>query len=134
MDTPSEALALSISEKAQVDIAYMSELTGMEESELISGLQGVIFHDPVKNEWQTADEYLSGNVRQKLREAEAAAETDSAFLSNVEALRSSQPKDLDASEIQEYPGDVFVVHSGVEHQRQVHTVLRRCECLHDLRY
>ena len=54
----------------------MSELTGMDESELISGLQGVIFRDPVKNEWQTADEYLSGNVRQKLREAEAAAETD----------------------------------------------------------
>jgi len=100
VDTPSEALALSISEKAQVDLAYMSELTGMNEEELIAGLQGVIFRDPVKDEWQTADEYLSGNVRQKLREAEAAAETDLAYLFNVEALRSSQPKDLDASEIE----------------------------------
>ena len=108
VDTPSEALALSISEKAHVDLAYMSELTGMEESELISGLQGVIFRDPVKNEWQTADEYLSGNVRQKLREAEAAAETDSAFLPNVEALRSSQPKDLDASEIEVRLGATWI--------------------------
>ena len=108
VDTPSEALALSISEKAQVDLAYMSELTGMDESELISGLQGVIFRDPVKNEWQTADEYLSGNVRQKLREAEAAAETDSAFLPNVEALRSSQPKDLDASEIEVRLGATWI--------------------------
>ena len=108
VDTPSEALALSISEKAQVDLAYMGELTGMEEKELISGLQGVIFRDPVKNEWQTADEYLSGNVRQKLREAEAAAETDSAFLPNVEALRSSQPKDLDASEIEVRLGATWI--------------------------
>ena len=108
VDTPSEALALSISEKAQVDLAYMSELAGMEERELILGLQGVIFRDPVKNEWQTADEYLSGNVRQKLREAEAAAGTDSAFLSNVEALHSSQPKDLDASEIEVRLGATWI--------------------------
>lgn len=70
VDTPSEALALSISEKACVDLPYMQQLTGMDESALIAGLQGVIFRDPVKSEWQTADEYLSGNVRQKLREAE----------------------------------------------------------------
>ncbi len=108
VDTPSEALALSISEKAQVDLAYMSELTGMNEEELIAGLQGVIFRDPVKDEWQTADEYLSGNVRQKLREAEAATETDSAFLPNVEALRSSQPKDLDASEIEVRLGATWI--------------------------
>ena len=100
VDTPSEALALSISEKARVDLDYMRELTGMDEEALISGLQGVIFRDPVKDEWQTTDEYLSGNVRQKLREAEQAAKTDTAFLSNVEALRSVQPRDLEATEIE----------------------------------
>ncbi len=108
VDTPSEALALSISEKARVDLAYMCELTGMDEEGLISGLQGVIFRDPVKDEWQTADEYLSGNVRQKLREAEAAAEHDPAFLPNLEALRASQPKDLDASEIEVRLGATWI--------------------------
>jgi len=108
VDTPSEALALSISEKARVDLDYMSDLTGMDEEALISGLQGVIFQDPVKEEWQTADEYLSGNVRQKLREAERAAQADSAFLPNVEALRSSQPKDLDASEIEVRLGATWI--------------------------
>ena len=108
VDTPSEALALSISEKACVDLPYMTQLTGMDESALIDGLQGVIFHDPVKNEWQTADEYLSGNVRQKLREAEQAASADPAYLPNVEALRSSQPKDLDASEIEVRLGATWI--------------------------
>ena len=108
VDTPSEALALSISEKACVDLEYMQQLTGMDESALIDGLQGVIFRDPVKNEWQTADEYLSGNVRQKLREAEQAASADPAYLPNVEALRSSQPKDLDASEIEVRLGATWI--------------------------
>ena len=108
VDTPSEALALSISEKACVDLPYMEQLTGMDESALIAGLQGVIFRDPVKNEWQTADEYLSGNVRQKLREAEQAAAADPAFLTNVEALRTSQPKDLDASEIEVRLGATWI--------------------------
>ena len=108
VDTPSEALALSISEKACVDLPYMQQLTGMDESDLIDGLQGVIFRDPVKNEWQTADEYLSGNVRQKLREAEQAASADPAYLPNVEALRSSQPKDLDASEIEVRLGATWI--------------------------
>jgi len=108
VDTPSEALALSISEKACVDLEYMQQLTGMDEPALIDGLQGVIFRDPVKSEWQTADEYLSGNVRQKLREAEQAASADSAYLSNVEALRSSQPKDLDASEIEVRLGATWI--------------------------
>lgn len=108
VDTPSEALALSISEKACVDLPYMEQLTGMDESALIAGLQGVIFRDPVKNEWQTADEYLSGNVRQKLREAEQAAAADPAFLPNVEALRTSQPKDLDASEIEVRLGATWI--------------------------
>ena len=108
VDTPSEALALSISEKARVDLDYMGELTSMDEETLISMLQGVIFRDPVKEEWQTADEYLSGNVRQKLREAERAAKADPAFLPNVEALRSSQPKDLDASEIEVRLGATWI--------------------------
>ena len=108
VDTPSEALALSISEKACVDLEYMQQLTGMDESSLIDGLQGVIFRDPVKSEWQTADEYLSGNVRQKLREAEQAASADPAYLPNVEALRSSQPKDLDASEIEVRLGATWI--------------------------
>ena len=108
VDTPSEALALSISEKACVDLPYMTQLTGMDESALIDGLQGVIFRDPVKSEWQTADEYLSGNVRQKLREAEQAASADPAYLPNVEALRSSQPKDLDASEIEVRLGATWI--------------------------
>ena len=108
VDTPSEALALSISEKACVDLPYMQQLTGMDEPALIDGLQGVIFRDPVKSEWQTADEYLSGNVRQKLREAEQAASADPAYLSNVEALRSSQPKDLDASEIEVRLGATWI--------------------------
>ena len=108
VDTPSEALALSISEKACVDLEYMQQLTGMGESSLVDGLQGVIFRDPVKNEWQTADEYLSGNVRQKLREAEQAASADPAYLPNVEALRSSQPKDLDASEIEVRLGATWI--------------------------
>ena len=108
VDTPSEALALSISEKACVDLPYMEQLTGMDEPALIAGLQGVIFRDPVKNEWQTADEYLSGNVRQKLREAEQAAVADPAYLPNVEALRASQPKDLDASEIEVRLGATWI--------------------------
>lgn len=108
VDTPSEALALSISEKAKVDLGYMEQLTGMAQEDLISGLQGVIFLDPAKQEWQTADEYLSGNVRQKLREAERAAERDPAYLPNVEALRSSQPKDLDASEIEVRLGATWI--------------------------
>ena len=72
VDTASEALALSISEKACVDMEYMAQLTGRSQDELINELNGVIFLDPVRGEWQTADEYLSGNVRQKLREAEQA--------------------------------------------------------------
>lgn len=79
---------------------YMARLSGKSQEELIDELNGVIFLDPVHGEWQTADEYLSGDVRQKLREAEAAAEDSPGYLPNVEALRQAQPKDLDASEIE----------------------------------
>ena len=108
VDTASEALALSISEKACVDMAYMSKLTGRSQDELINELNGVIFLDPVRGEWQTADEYLSGNVRQKLREAEQAAQDSPGYLPNVEALRQAQPRDLDASEIEVRLGATWI--------------------------
>ena len=99
VDTAAEALALSIWEKARVDMAYMSQLTGKTEDGIIAELRGRHFPRPcVRTTWQTADEYLSGNVRQKLREAQKAAVDSPGYVPNVEALRR-QPKDLDASEI-----------------------------------
>ena len=108
VDTAAEALALSIGEKARVDMAYMSQLTGKSEDDIINELNGVIFLDPVYGDWQTADEYLSGNVRQKLREAENAAVDSPGYLPNVEALRAAQPKDLDASEIEVRLGATWI--------------------------
>ena len=108
VDTAAEALALSIGEKARVDMAYMSQLTGKSEEDIIEELNGVIFLDPVYGDWQTADEYLSGNVRQKLREAENAAVDSPGYLPNVEALRAAQPKDLDASEIEVRLGATWI--------------------------
>ena len=105
VDTASEALALSIAEKAKVDLSYMAELTGLSEESIADELTGVIFRLPApvgedgKPQFVTADEYLSGNVRQKLREARAAAEIAPIFEPNVRALEAAQPKDLDASEI-----------------------------------
>ena len=105
-DTPSEALAISIGERGKVDLPYMSELLGApgDYEPIIQALHGVIFKNPMAPDdleqgWQTADEYLSGNVRDKLRIARLAAEKDAAFTVNVEALEKAQPKDLDASEI-----------------------------------
>ena len=108
VDTATEALALSIGEKARVDMGYMSQLTGKSEDDIIDELNGVIFLDPVYGDWQTADEYLSGNVRQKLREAENAAVDSPGYLPNVEALRAAQPKDLDASEIEVRLGATWI--------------------------
>ena len=108
VDTAAEALALSIGEKACVDMGYMSQLTGKSEDDIIDELNGVIFLDPVYGDWQTADEYLSGNVRQKLREAENAAVDSPGYLPNVEALRAAQPKDLDASEIEVRLGATWI--------------------------
>lgn len=104
-DTASDALALSIGEKAGVDMPYMMQLTGKTEEEIASELTGVIFEDPLEKTadgspvYRTADEYLSGNVRKKLEIARLAAEQDSRFRVHVEALEQVQPKDLDASEI-----------------------------------
>ena len=101
VDTPAEALAVSIGEKGKVDLPYMAELLGTpEEFERITGeLRGVIFQDPSDQNWKTADEYLSGNVRNKLQIAKLAAANDPAFTVNVEALTKAQPKELEASEI-----------------------------------
>ena len=87
---------------------YMAQLSGKSQDELIDELNGVIFLDPVRGNWQTADEYLSGNVRQKLREAEAAAVDAPGYAPNVEALRQAQPKDLDASEIEVRLGATWI--------------------------
>ena len=114
VDTASEALALSIAEKARVDLPYMAQLTGLPEEKLAEDLQGVIFRDPNRASvafsegWQTADEYLSGNVRQKLADAERAAKDHPEYLVNVEALRAAQPKDLDASEIEVRLGATWI--------------------------
>ena len=108
VDTASEALALSISEKACVDMHYMAQLSGKSQDELIDELNGVIFLDPTRGNWQTADEYLSGNVRQKLRQAEAAAVDAPGYAPNVEALRQAQPKDLGASEIEVRLGATWI--------------------------
>ena len=107
VDTPSEALAVSIGEHGKVDLPYMAELLGTpdEYGRITTELSGVIFKDPVADPtdpeagWQTADEYLSGNVRDKLRMAQLAAESHPEFKVNVDALTKAQPKDLEASEI-----------------------------------
>ena len=105
--TPSEALAISIGEHGRVDLPYMSELLGKpgDYDSIITDLRGVIFKDPTADVtdpeagWQTADEYLSGNVRNKLRIAQLAVQTSPEFAPNVEALTKAQPRDLEASEI-----------------------------------
>ena len=103
VDTASDALAVSISERACVDMAYMEHLTGKSEDELAEELKGVIFRIPDfsqgEAQYATADEYLSGNVRQKLRDAKQAAAVSDLYRPNVEALSQVQPQDLDASEI-----------------------------------
>ena len=114
VDTASEALALSISEKACVDMEYMAQLSGKSQEDLIDELNGVIFFDPVEREWQTADEYLSGNVREKLRIAHSYAapgfpkDGPADYSVNVAALEQAQPKDLDASEIEVRLGATWI--------------------------
>lgn len=98
-DTAVEALAVSMNERARVDLPYMARLCSRDEAAVAAELQGVIFRVPGTDRYVTADEYLSGNVREKLREAEIAAESDAAFNVNVEALRAAQPRELTASEI-----------------------------------
>ena len=120
VDTASEALAVSIAEKARVDMEYMEQLTGKTSDELASELQGVIFRVPGQLEkdgtphYVTADEYLSGNVRRKLRQAQRAAQQDPSFAVNVEALTAAQPKDLDASEIEVRLGATWIAKEYIQ--------------------
>ena len=108
VDTASEALAVSLSEKARVDLPYMAGLAGKSEQEITDDLAGVIFKEPVSEKWQTADEYLSGNVREKLAVAEKIAESDTSYAINVEALKRVMPLDLDASEIEVRIGATWI--------------------------
>ena len=122
VDTPSEALAVSIGEHGKVDLPYMAELLGTpdEYGRITTELSGVIFKDPAADPtdpeagWQTADEYLSGNVRDKLRMAQLAAESRSEFKVNVDALTKAQPKDLEASEIDVRLGATWLAPSIVQ--------------------
>ena len=122
VDTPSEALAVSIGEHGKVDLPYMAELLGTpgDYGRITTELSGVIFKDPAADAddpeagWQTADEYLSGNVRDKLRMAQLAAESRSEFKVNVDALTKAQPKDLEASEIDVRLGATWLAPSIVQ--------------------
>uniref|UniRef100_UPI004029C40E DEAD/DEAH box helicase family protein n=1 Tax=Faecalibacterium prausnitzii TaxID=853 RepID=UPI004029C40E len=100
VDTPGEALALSIGEKAKVDVPFMAQLCGKPEQEITDELAGAIFRNPVTQQWETSDEYLSGNVREKLATAETFAANHAEYQINVDYLKRVQPKDLDASEIE----------------------------------
>ena len=120
VDTASEALAISIAEKAKVDMEYMAKLTGLTEEELANDLRGVIFplptplnsHSPTN--YVTADEYLSGNVREKLHTAKLAVQSSDVFRPNMEALEAAQPKDLDASEIDVRLGATWIDKEYIE--------------------
>ena len=108
VDTASEALAVSIGEKAKVDIPYMMELTGKTEEEVTAELTGVIFKNPLTDKWEPSDEYLSGNVREKLNIAKQFAENHPEYMVNVQALERVQPKYLDASEIEARLGVTWI--------------------------
>ena len=127
VDTAQEALAVSLSTKAKVDLPYMAKLLGKDIPIVVKQLQGVIFKTPESgafdfdtdgenwnNGWQTADEYLSGNVRQKLKLAQMVAETDSFFDSNVEGLQQVQPKDLTATEISVRLGTTWIPSTDID--------------------
>ena len=116
VETASEALAISIGEKARVDLPFMAELTGKEQAELIRDLQGVIFKIPHSEpaKYVTADEYLSGNVRNKLVIAETAAKTDPELLINAEALRKVIPRDLSAGEISVRLGATWIPQEDIQ--------------------
>ena len=108
VDTASEALAVSLAEKAAIDFEYMSELSGKDEDTLIEELTGIIFKNPLSEEWETADAYLSGNVRNKLETAETFAKNEPMYAVNVEALKRVQPRELDASEIEVRIGATWI--------------------------
>ena len=108
VDTASEALEVSIGERAGVDLSYMAQLSGKTEEELTEELAGVIFKNPIGEKWEPSDEYLSGNVREKLQIAKQFAEDHSEYQVNVQYLEQVQPKDLDASEIEARLGATWI--------------------------
>ena len=108
VDTASEALAVSIGERAGVDLSYMAQLSGKTEGELTEELAGVIFKNPIGEKWEPSDEYLSGNVREKLQVAKQFAEDHPEYQVNVQYLEQVQPKDLDASEIEARLGATWI--------------------------
>lgn len=115
VDTPSEALAVSLNEKAVVDLEYMGRLTGVKKEVVAEKLAGVIFLNPVTEEWETASEYLSGNVREKLQIATTFAENHIKYMINVSALEKVQPKDLEASEIEVRLGASWIKKNYINH-------------------
>ena len=114
VDTATEALAVSLSEKAKVDLSYMAELTGKEIDTIKEELTGIIFQNPVTDRWEAADEYLSGNVRDKLQTAKIYAENHPEYNINVQALTQVQPTELDASEIEVRIGATWVEPKYIE--------------------
>ena len=108
VDTASEALAVSIGERAGVDLSYMAQLSGKTEEELTEELAGIIFKNPISEKWEPSDEYLSGNVREKLQIAKQFAEDHPEYQVNVQYLEQVQPKDLDASEIEARLGATWI--------------------------
>ena len=108
VDTASEALAVSLGEKGWIDLTYMGRLSGKTREALIEDLRGVIFQNPLTDQWETADEYLSGNVRQKLQTARTYAESHKEYAINVNALEQVQPKKLDAGEIEVRIGATWI--------------------------
>ena len=108
MDTASEALAVSLAEKAKIDLDFMGELTGKDKDTLTEELRGVIFQNPLTDVWETADQYLSGNVREKLAIAATYAENHPEYAQNVQALTQVQPRELDASEIEVRIGATWI--------------------------
>ena len=116
VETSSEALALSIGEKARVDLPYMAQLTRKPQEKIIADLQGIIYQVPNSEpaRYVTADEYLSGNVREKLKVAEIAAKQDAGLLVNVEALKQVIPKDLSAAEISVRLGATWIPQEDIQ--------------------
>ena len=108
VDTASEALEVSIGERAGVDLSYMAQLSGKTEEELTEELAGVIFKNPISEKWEPSDEYLSGNVREKLQIAKQFAGNHPEYMVNVQYLEQVQPKDLDASEIEARLGATWI--------------------------
>lgn len=108
VDTSSEALTISLSEKGKIDLSFMSELSGKDTDTLVSELTGIIFKNPENDLWETADHYLSGNVREKLSIVKGLVESHPEYAPNVKALTQVQPKELDASEIEVRIGATWI--------------------------